>query len=316
MTKGRTTVAARVAVAGVMLGLAVACSVDVDIANKACPCGGGYVCDEPRQVCVLPQDLALQPQVPPACDPCTCAVDADCKDPTRAHCSPNKVCVECGKSPDTCAVGYCNDLFQCTVGCKDEGDCQKISPGTHCLLTQHQCVECVAPMFPCKDAGKNCSPSGVCAESCSATKPCAAGKACCAGLCIDSKTDVLNCGACDFPCSTKNGTPACAAGACKWSCASGFAHCGGANTGCEVNTRTDVAHCGSCTNSCSNLHANGVTCNAGACTYTTCQPGYGDCDNQKANGCECTCGTKGDRCCPQGNPCPTGVCTGAGKCSG
>jgi len=34
------------------LAFAVACGVEVDVANKACPCGSGYVCDTLRNVCV------------------------------------------------------------------------------------------------------------------------------------------------------------------------------------------------------------------------------------------------------------------------
>jgi hypothetical protein len=298
-----------------MLGLAVACGIEVDVANKACPCGAGYVCDEPRNVCVLPQDLKAPPEPPPpACDPCPCATSSDCKDPTRPSCSPGKICVECGRAPDTCALGYCNELFQCTAGCKDESDCQKISPGTHCELSRHQCVECVGTTFPCTGAGKACSPAGACVDSCT-TQPCAGGKACCQGLCLDTQGDVLNCGACGSACVTTNGTPACTAGACTWTCASGFAHCGTTNSGCETNIRTDLTHCGSCKSTCNDFNAKGLACTAGACTFTTCMDGFDDCDDDRKNGCECTCGAKGQECCPAGRPCTTGDCNPAGKCT-
>ena len=316
MTRPQTSWTARIAAVAVMLGLAVACSIDVDVANKACPCGEGYVCDDQNSVCVLPQDLKAQ-QIPvPACDPCTCASDTDCKDPTRSRCSPSKVCVECGQTPDTCSVGYCNDLFQCTAGCKAESDCQTISPGTHCQLQRHQCVECVAPAFPCKTAGTACSPSGACVESCSVTKPCTGAKLCCNGLCLDTTSDVLNCGKCDFPCSTTNGSPACPAGTCAWSCASGFLHCGGgANSGCETNIRTDLANCGKCGTACgANMNANGLACSAGACAYSTCKDLFADLDSNRTNGCESTCGAKGQDCCPTGRRCANGGCNGGGKC--
>lgn len=306
----------RVLASSIVVGLVVACSVNVDVANKGCPCGTGYVCDTARNVCVPPELLSTNNPPPPACDPCTCAVDGDCKDPTRAHCSPGKICVECSQTPDSCTVGYCNDKFQCTAGCKNEADCQAISPGTHCDLKRHQCVECVPGGAPC-GGGQTCSPSGTCVQACSLpSNPCAGGKECCGGFCLDTKSDVLNCGACGVVCSTQNGTPACAIGVCKWSCASGFAHCGPveANTGCETNTRTDPAHCGSCTTPCNLQHANGVACSAGQCSYTTCQPFFDNCDNNRANGCECSCGDKSGDCCKSGQPCKNGGCNGVGRC--
>jgi hypothetical protein len=302
----------------VTLGLVVACSVEVDVANKACPCGSGYVCDQARNVCVLPEDLKVEtapPPPPPACgDACPCTVDPDCKDAARPRCSPAKTCVECTKTPDTCPAGsYCNDLFQCTLGCKEESDCQ-ISPTVpHCETTRRQCVECITADH-CT-GGNACSPSGVCTKSCSPTQPCTSGT-CCGGFCVDTQTDVLNCGGCAGACVSKNGTPKCTAGACSWTCASGFAHCENGNTGCETNTRTDVAHCGSCTKRCDNLNAKNVTCTAGACAYTTCNDGFGDCDGNRTNGCECACGAvKNQPCCP-GNVCVGGLTcnTASNKC--
>lgn len=315
----RARLASHVAVLAGVLGLAVACKVDVDLANKACPCTADYVCDQARNVCVLPGELdASSPvQMPPACgDMCACTVDTDCKDPLRAHCSPAKLCVECTHMPtDTCpSASYCNDKFQCTLGCKAESDCQ-ISPAVpHCQSARHQCVQCLTN-DQCT-GGKSCSPSGECVESCDPPgKPCTTGS-CCHSLCVDTTTDPLECGGCDAACSTTAGTPACAAGVCGWTCAAGFAHCDSGNTGCETNLRTDVAHCGSCSKRCDSVvNANGVACTAGACTFTTCMTGFGDCDNNKANGCECACGAvRNQPCCP-GNVCTGGLtCSPSGKC--
>lgn len=323
MTMPHASILARsAAVAAVaVLALVAACSVDVDVANKACPCGDGYTCDTVNDVCVLGAPTTPAPPGPTCADDCKCATDSDCKDPTRSKCSPNKVCVECSKTPDSCAVGYCNDKFQCTAGCKSDPDCQKISPSTpNCLLTLHQCVECVPGSVPCKVAGQTCSPSGVCVESCATGSSCSGGKTCCTklGLCLDTSNDVLDCGKCDLACDKTNGTPTCSGGMCKWMCASGFAHCGTMNSGCETNIRTDVANCGVCGKNCNtNLNANNPQCVAGTCTFTTCKPGFGDCDGNKANGCECACGAKGQTCCPSpAAPCLDGTgCKGAsGKC--
>lgn len=322
MKKSRTRLYGHVAVLASVLGLAVACHVDVDLAGKACPCVSPYVCDDSKKVCVTPEQLVAAADagggpVTPACgDSCTCTVDMDCPEAARPRCSPAKKCVECNQKPDTCPAGsYCNDLFQCTLGCKQESDCQ-ISPASpHCQTTRHQCVECVTN-DQCT-GGKSCSPSGACVESCNPPgKPCATGD-CCNGLCVDTTGDPLECGGCNVACVSANGTPKCAAGTCSWTCASGFAHCDSGNTGCETNIRTDVAHCGSCSKRCDSVvNANNVACTAGACTFTTCMPGFGDCDGNKANGCECACGTvKNQACCP-GNTCSNGLTcnTGAGKC--
>jgi len=316
-----------VAVIATLLALLVACSIeDVDVSNKACPCGDGWVCDSARNTCVRPEELAVVGggggDAGAVCtgDQCPCAVDADCKDPAYTRCGATKKCVECSKTPDTCPAGsYCNDSAQCTFGCKQESDCQISPAAPHCNLERHQCVECTKAS-ECA-GGKLCSPAGVCVEGCDipAGKLCPAGKECCQNLCLDLKTDPLNCGACGTKCSTTNGTPRCSAGACAWTCASGFGHCNTGNTGCETNLRTTLTRCGSCTRNCTTaiLNANGVACTSGACTYTSCRTNFGSCDGNTANGCECACGAAvGDICCP-GNVCnfPGGKCTGAGKCA-
>lgn len=321
----KTSRIAQIWVGGAVLGLAVACSVDVDVANKACPCVDGYTCV--NNVCLTPEELAGQQVLPdgglgPACpDPCPCKVDTDCTDPARSKCSDSKVCVECITKPsDTCAgATYCNN-GSCSTGCKAEADCQKISPGTHCDTNLHQCVACVPTTFPCKAAGTTCSKAGACVESCSAGNLCSNGNLCCDGLCLDAKSDVLNCGQCNFACNTLHGSPTCGATGCVFtSCAVGFTHCkGAANTGCETDTRTDVNNCGGCNKTCSGVqHANGVSCTASACTYTTCQSFFEDRDGMKTNGCESTCGGSQEPCCASGPQCQPGKsCTGGGtKCT-
>ena len=334
-------VLAAIAVTGGTL-VAVACSVDVNIANKACPCGDGYVCDTSRNVCVTPAQLAatdgavvledgavVLPDGGPLCpdDKCPCTNDGECRDPTRSKCLlDTKTCVECLRAPaDTCPAGqYCNDLNQCTLGCKQESDCQ-ISPSVpHCNLTTHQCVECTQVSHCASDAGGLvCSPSGSCVEGCdedAGITSCSTGKTCCGFFCVDTQTDLLNCGACGTQCSTTNATPICAGGTCNFpdnNCAAGFRHCQAGNTGCETNIRTATS-CGSCTNNClANVqNANSVFCNtqigSGICSYGSCKVGFGNCDGNVTNGCECACGSfSGQICCP-GDICtfPGGNCVG------
>ncbi len=84
----------------------------------------------------------------------------------------------------------------------------------------------------------------------------------------------------------------CSSGSCDYgSCDSGYDDCDGDRTnGCEVNldaTPTCGSGCGDivdCTTAV--LNASGVGCSDGQCTYTSCDPGYGDCDGDISNGCE------------------------------
>jgi hypothetical protein len=305
------------------LGLVAACTVgDVDVSNKACPCADGYTCDATRNVCVKGADagLASDGDVDGAptgtvCDDCPCQGDPDCKDPQRPRCSPEtKRCVECVAAPDTCPVGsYCNEKSQCTLGCKQETDCQISPSAPHCASERHQCVECTAPEH-CT-GGKICSPSGACVDGCdlSVGRLCEGGKECCNKFCIDTKVDPLNCGACGTTCNDSNATPRCAAGTCEWTCANGFAHCDVGNTGCETNTRTDVNRCGSCTKSCSAQvikNATKLVCSAAVCGFEGCTAGHGDCDGNAANGCECDCGAAVDQPC-----CPGDVCAAPLRCN-
>jgi hypothetical protein len=315
-TKSRARLVSRIVVIASVLGLGVACHVDVDLAGKACPCVSPFVCNMASMLCVTPGEIAADSgvlpdgQVAPACgDSCTCTMDKDCLDSARSRCSPATKCVECRQKPaDTCPSGnYCNDLFQCTLGCKQESDCQ-ISPTVpHCQTTRHQCVECVTN-DQCT-GGKACSPSGVCVVSCTPPAPACTVGTCCTGLCVDTQNDPLECGSgCGIACSTMSGTPSCMKGMCSWTCASGFAHCDSGNTGCETNIRSDVGHCGACNKNCDGvMHANSIACTAGACTFATCQAGFGDCDGNKANGCECACGALKMQPC-----CPGDICTGGG----
>jgi len=311
--------------------LVVACSLDhADLTNKACPCGDDYVCDTSRNICVHPGELTGEAGVDGGggvgCGGagCACATDSDCTDPDYRRCGPMKTCVGCTQSPDTCTDGsYCSDALECTLGCKADADC-KISPASpHCAAARHQCVQCVVST----DCGgmQKCSPSGQCVDGCDldAGINCAGGKTCCNGLCLDTTSDALNCGACGTACSTVNGTPKCSGSACSWSCAAGFAHCSGTNnTGCETNVKTSLTHCGSCGTNCTIQvqNANNITCNSGSCTFSTCQMGFGNCDGNTANGCDCQCGQSQQICCPPLNTCDYagGHCTNpgpSGKCT-
>jgi hypothetical protein len=313
----------------IAFALIAACTLeDVDFANKTCPCGGNYVCDTSRNLCVEPQNIVVNPDGGPGpsgdggagCrgDACPCTQDADCTDPDRRSCSPSKICVECVATNDNCRAGtFCNSSNQCILGCKQESDCT-ISPlSPHCDTARHQCVAC-RTIADCTNADQ-CSPSGECVEGCDPGqgKLCSGTKQCCNKLCIDTSTDPLNCGACNVACSTENSTPACGGGTCSWTCANGFAHCSGANTGCETNVRGDALNCSACGQDCSATitHATGPVCNASVCGYTSCEAWFMDNDKDTQNGCETPCGaSKNAPCCP-GGLCNSGLTCRGNKCN-
>jgi hypothetical protein len=304
----------------VFLGLAVACGVEVDIANKACPCGSGYVCDSLRNVCVKTGTPLTQPQatttvtvtIPPVpvCDPCPCSADTDCTDATRPFCAPAgtggaKICSECNPAADKCKEGtYCNAKFQCVSGCRDDDYCKAISPGTTCNVSRHQCVQCTTD--PQCTGGQKCSGNGTCVNTCTpatAATACGPGQDCCgptgAGLCIPVQTDVLNCGKCDNICPADNGTAQCAGGSCTETCADGFKTCG-SGAACATSIRSDPANCGDCGKVCSAtqvLNATGIICVQGKCSESGCKPGFVDANKNGQDGCEAPCGDLNEPCC-------------------
>jgi hypothetical protein len=86
--------------------------------------------------------------------------------------------------------------------------------------------------------------------------------------------------------------PYCDAGSCDYaSCDSGWGNCDGDRSdGCEH----DIWQVNDCGTGCNDgVDCNGqvqhvvtVQCNAGACDYDQCAPGYADCDGDRTNGCE------------------------------
>jgi len=298
------------AVLGVV-AIHTACAVDVDLTGKGCPCPDDLVCDTRTNTCVTtlaPAVVVIEAGAPPAaaCNEgdCKCKTNQDCGDPKRSYCGPAGTCVECLAAPsDTCSAGgYCNDKNQCVLGCKGNDDCT----GQKCNTTTHRCVDCIAdPDCTATSATAKCSPSGKCAETCTGEgTACGTGGKCCGGLCLQTESDLDNCGACGKVCSAVNDSPSCTAGKCVFKCANGFAHCGPPddNTGCETNIRT-VQNCGACGAICTAQKVefvNGLACAGDKCTYTTCQQGHYDKDNDPANGCEATCGGSQEVCCPAG----------------
>ena len=90
---------------------------------------------------------------------------------------------------------------------------------------------------------------------------CGGGSSCCSGLCIDTTSDVSNCGGCNSVCTPEpNSMPQCTGGACTFVCDAGFADCQPGN-GCETNTQSDSQNCGACNTVCSMP----MSCVSGTC---------------------------------------------------
>jgi hypothetical protein len=180
----------------------------------------------------------------------------------------------CSVSPDSCPAGQFCDGLMCQVGCKQSSDCVGMGPATdgglpvvNCNPSSHQCVECTANA-QCP-LGKVCSPSSVCTIGCDAQHGCPGGLTCCNSFCVDTTSDVMNCGTCGNPCNV-----------------------GGAITCCSsncVDLNTNPDHCGSCARGCSRTGVATPLCAVGQCT-STCNFGLGNCTKPSSpnadDGCE------------------------------
>jgi len=137
---------------------------------------------------------------------------------------------------------------------------------------------------------------------------CPDGYTTCSGICVDTKTDLNNCGSCGNKCPTGQ---ICVNGVCIYSCPPGQTLCSGQ---C-VDTTSDQNNCGSCGNKCTGSKM----CSSSKCV---CPTGLTDCSGtcvntqNDINNCG-NCGTK----CPSGYICSNGMCVlscppGQTACSG
>ncbi|MDP3275777.1 MAG: hypothetical protein Q8Q09_11315 [Deltaproteobacteria bacterium] len=145
---------------------------------------------------------------------------------------------------------------------------------------------------------------------------CAAGLTLCNGECVNSQTDLQNCGSCGTACPAAGPSQAvaCLAGTCRSTCEAGFDDCTMA-PGCETNLGTSTEHCGRCNSRCSLPNAT-ARCTTATCDIASCATGFANCDGDVSNGCE-TSVTSISNCGACGTVCSfanaTPVCT-AGAC--
>jgi hypothetical protein len=146
-----------------------------------------------------------------------------------------------------------------------------------------------------------------------ASGTCSQGRDLCDGVCVDTRSDVNNCGECGHQCPYyPYSNSICQGHRCFYtdSCIAGRANCDRVITnGCETDLLNDAMNCGACGNTC----ASGELCAGGACS-SSCAAGTGNCDGDTENGCEtntsidpANCGSCGVAC-TGGNSCVAGTC--------
>lgn len=199
---------------------------------------------------------------------------------------------------------------QCIVTGCDSGyaDCNA-NAADGCETDRSKATSCGACNAVCGAAAPLCAPAGAsfqCTDGCTPVAPLN-----CGAECVDPTTSANHCGGCNKKCAAvENGTTACAASLCSYTCKPLFHACTVAGT-CAANT--DPAACGPACSVCP-ARGNAVpTCAADACGFT-CNAGNGDCDLDPANGCEINltidnahCGVCGVAC-VGGQTCVAGVC--------
>lgn len=256
-----------------------------------------------------PDVFDAQPEVPSRC-----TTDADCAGMPGMHACdiPSGRCVGCNTTPDTCpAEQHCDGMSRtCVAGCRSDEGCT--APNARCMLSAHRCVGCLTSA-DCM-LGSLCQ-MNLCTSGCDSTHGCPTGQGCCTGRCINTATDLGNCGGCGDICTVPNGTPQCVGGVCgPATCREPFGNCdGNGANGCEANLETDPENCGGCGRRCPVRPNATPICVEGECDFL-CNPNYGDCDRDAPNGCEIDTRTSASHCVVCGHACPTGVACSAVAC--
>ena len=216
----------------------------------------------------------------------------------------------CGLCGTACADALVCARGACAATCADgnancSGTCRDLqSDRAHCGACGNTCVEgyscqagrcriqCAELQVPCAAPGADAGPGGG------------------AEMCVDTTTDIRNCGACANACPFGQ---FCVRGSCQTMCGAGFTNCSNV---CR-DLANDRENCGACGTVC----PAGQLCSMGAC-LVSCGAGLANCSNvcrdlmtDRAN-----CGTCGTTC-AEGQVCAAGVCRiscGAGltECTG
>ncbi|MFW5875498.1 MAG: hypothetical protein ACOCXM_02050 [Myxococcota bacterium] len=194
-------------------------------------------------------------------------VGGSCACPPDAPDECDGMCVDQNSDPTYCggcAVMGCERGLECADGTCQEPDC----PGD-LVVWDGECIDPLSDERYCGTdptdsttwqdctAGLDFPDDVVCIEG---TCACADGLAYCGGEygeCIDTQTDVYNCGECGHSCGAN---AQCNEGTCE--CDDGFTDCGDGSTNC-VDTDTNSSHCGTCGEPCNSEQF----CEGGTCMY-------------------------------------------------
>lgn len=197
----------------------------------------------------------------------------------------------------------------CAVELCDKGyaDCnQRAEDG--CEVDLSKATSCGGCNVACPAAAPVCVPSGDtfrCGSGCTPAAPLLCGTECVSPL--DSAN---HCGGCNLKCpDVENGTVACAAGQCQFTCRPGFRACG---TRCTVPN--DPGACGPGCTVCPAIPNAIPTCQADACGFQ-CEAGFGNCNDLPIDGCEARFESDPRNCGGCGISCGGGACQG-GTCVG
>jgi hypothetical protein len=160
--------------------------------------------------------------------------------------------------------------------------------------------DCGACKNTCATSTPMCAPAATAPTgfACTATCPDSAPTQCAGGSCVDTQTNLRNCGACSVVCPTNitHGSVGCVAGKCAITCSTAYDVC---RNDC-VDFQTDNQNCGGCGTgfACDKLHV----CRSGKCECRTqCKDACVDLQTDSAN-----CGTCGHGC--LGAACVGGLC--------
>lgn len=255
------------------------CETDVTSDKASCgkcgrACAAGEVCLDAQCGCAG----GLLDCNADRADGCEASVTAnDTCGSCSLDCGPHASCVAAGEC--VCASGY-QDCDPTVPGCETP-----TSDPAHCGKCD---VACPVDLPACD--GTQC------------TVGCGAALTLCGASCVDTKTDLANCGGCNKPVGVNQ---TCVGG--KPKCDAGFADCDAA-PGCEVSTLTDAANCGGCNLPCKP----GARCDNGACACAPTTPN--DCGAACAQCCTDTQCSDGNSC--TADTCNAGVCSVGTQCAG
>jgi len=244
-----------------------ACGPEADSCRSGlCACGAWPVCVTGEACCdggcrVLASDAAhcggcgrdcairLEQVATPACRQGACDYDACAQGHLDCDGDRSNGCETPFSAADCGACGFsCGEFGACV-----DGACGCLTPHDDCDGSLQNGCEAYLPT-----ALEHC---GLCSRSCLDDVVHAAGIACAGGEC-----DYASCLASHADCDGER------ANGCEqglWETQACGPGCGGL-LDCHLHT----------------VHAEGVSCDRGTCTYEACQPGYKSCDDDPADGCE------------------------------